>query len=93
MLTKHELREMRGLVTRIQKGSGSRDDWATLAALTLVWQGDAVVTAIAAEGYARFVETVRPIYEAQHAFRPDDYQRIYARVCVAADRAVRDRVQ
>jgi hypothetical protein len=92
MLTKHELREMRELVTRIQKGSVSKDDWAQLAALTLVWQGDTVVTAIAAEGYKRFVETVAPIYE-RHEFEPDDYQNIYARICIAADRALRDRVQ
>ena len=53
MLTQAEVREMRALTTRVQKRSASREDWANLAALALVFQGDATTTAIAAEGLRR----------------------------------------
>lgn len=91
MLTKRELREMRELVTRVTKGSVSREDWSNLAALTLVWQGDAVIMAIAAQGLDTFIQTCQPVYEG-HRFQYDDYQRMYARVCAAADRYHHDRV-
>jgi len=91
MLTRQELGEMRALVDRVHKGSVSREDWSNLAALTLVWQGDAVTTDIAAHGFDHFVATCAPIYEG-HGFRPDDYLRIYHRVCAAAARVLRDRV-
>ena len=82
---------MRALVTRISKGSVSREDWSNLAALTLIWQGDLVVTQMAADGFDNFVRVCQPIYDG-HEFRPDDYARIYHRVCAAAQRAVRDQV-
>jgi hypothetical protein len=85
MLTKTELREMRELVTRVQRGSVDRSDWAALAALTLIFQGDIAVAAIASAGYDVFKDTVLPVYEG-HGFHDSDYQRIYARVCVAASR-------
>jgi hypothetical protein len=89
MLSRQDVVEMRVLVTRIQTGSSSREDWSNLAALTLIWQGDAITTAIAAGGFDRFLHTIEPVY-ARHAFHADDYRRIYARVCAAADRARRD---
>jgi hypothetical protein len=88
MLSRQDVVEMRVLVTRVQAGSGSREDWSNLAALTLIWQGDAVITAIAAGGYDTFLSTIEPVY-ACHGFHTDDYLRIYARVCAAADRAAR----
>jgi hypothetical protein len=91
MLTQRELREMRELVARVQAGSCTREDWSNLAALTLVWQGDQTVAAIAAQGLDTFIATSEPVYEG-HAFRFDDYQRIYARVCEAATRYARDLV-
>jgi len=91
MLTRQELAEMRELVTRVQKGSVSRREWSTLAALTLIWQGDAVVTQMAAEGFDHFVAVCQPVYQG-HAFKRDDYQRMYERVCAAAARTIRDRV-
>ena len=72
MLTKAELREMQGLTTRIQKGSVTREDWSTLAALMVVYLGDAVVTAIAAQGLDEFIRVSQPVYEG-HAFQ---YRRL-----------------
>jgi hypothetical protein len=91
MLTQAEVREMRALTTRVQKGSASREDWANLAALALVFQGDATTTAIAAEGFATFVARAAPNYAA-YGFQTDDFHRIYQRVCAAATRVIRDRV-
>jgi hypothetical protein len=91
MLTRSELAEMRGLVTRVQKGVGSREDWSNLAALTLIWQGDPTVLAILADGYETFVRTCQHVYDA-HAFRDEDYRHIYRRLSAAATRARRDRV-
>lgn len=91
MLTRRELAEMRELVTRVQRGTATREDWANLAALTLVWQGDATVTRMAAGGYEMFVRICRPHHEC-HAFQDADYQRMYTRVCAAAARYTRDLV-
>lgn len=91
MLTRAELREMRELVTRVTRGSVTREDWSNLAALTLIWQGDAVITQMAAEGFDTFVTTCQPVYDG-HAFHADDYHRIYQRVCDAAARVTHDRV-
>jgi hypothetical protein len=91
MLTKRELVEMRDLVTRVQRGSVTREDWSNLAALTLVWQGDAIVAAIAAQGLDEFIRVSQSVYEG-HAFQHDDYRRMYARVCDAAARYTRDLV-
>jgi hypothetical protein len=91
MLSQQEVREMQALVTRVQQGSGSRADWSTLAALTLIWQGDATTTAIAAEGFDAFVDRCRPVYHG-HAFQFEDYRRMYDRICAAAARARRDLV-
>jgi hypothetical protein len=91
MLTRHELAELRDVVTRIHHGSVAREDWSTLAALTLVCQGDAIVTAIAAQGLETFRRIVAPVYEG-HAFRDADYQRMFARICAAAARVARTRV-
>lgn len=82
---------MRALVTRVQGGVGSREDWSNLAALTLIWQGDPAITAIVAEGFDAFVQTCEAAYET-HRFRPEDYRRMYARVCAAATRIDHDRV-
>jgi hypothetical protein len=92
MLTRSELHEMKALTERVVAGSVSREDWANLAALTLVFQGDETVAAIAAEGLDRFIEVSTPIYEG-HAFRYDDYRHIYDRVCEAAARYQRDLVR
>lgn len=82
---------MRVLVTRVQEGPGSREDWADLAALTLIWQGDPTTLAIEAGGFAAFMAACAPVYE-RHAFETLDYQRIYGRVCLAATRARVDRM-
>ena len=91
MLTRRELHEMRALVERVAKGSVSREDWSNLAALTLVYQGDATVAAIAAQSLDEFIRVSQPIYEG-HAFQHDDFCRIYQRVCDAARRYHRDLV-
>lgn len=85
MLTTRELREMKALVARIQKGSVDRADWAALAALTLIFQGDVAVAAIATAGFDVFRATVGEVYEG-HGFKDADYKRIFARVCAAASR-------
>jgi hypothetical protein len=82
---------MRALVGRVQAGSVSREDWSNLAALTLVWQGDPVILAIAGGGFDTFVATSAPLY-AGHGFHHDDYRRMYTRICDAATRYTRDRV-
>lgn len=91
MLTKHELREMRMLSHRLQSGSVSREDWSNLAALALVYQGDAVLIEIAAGGLDAFIATAEPLYRG-HAFEYRDYQRIFERVCEAAGRHSHDLV-
>jgi hypothetical protein len=91
VLTKSQLREMRELVARVQQGSVSRDDWSNLAALTLIYQGDTTVAAIAAGGFDEFLRTSKPIYH-NHGFKHSDYRRIYKRVCEAAERYHRDLV-
>lgn len=88
MLTPHDIAEMRALVERVSVGSVSREDWAALAALTVIAQGDATVAAIAARGLDAFIAVSRPIFEG-HAFHPDDFRRMYARICAAARPAVR----
>ena len=90
MLTRRELKEMRHLVTRAQKGVASREEWAALAALALVGQGAAIVQRIADGGYEQFVRTCRPVYAEQHHFQDADFQRMYTRVCTAAARLTRD---
>jgi hypothetical protein len=91
MLTRDELREMRALAQRVKDGSTSHKDWADLAALSLIYEGDALVTAIAAEGFDTFLVKTGPIWRG-HAFRHKDFKRIYQRVCEAAQRVVRDQV-
>jgi len=91
MLTRSELAEMKDLVGRVSRGVASREDWSNLAALTLVWQGDAIVAAMAEGGYEMFVRVCRPQHDC-HAFGDDDYQRMYTRVCAAAARYQRDLV-
>lgn len=91
MLSKRDLKEMQALVTRAQKGSATREDWSKLAALTLVFQGDATVMAIAHGGYEEFKRVSAPIYELRN-FHEDDYQYIYTRICAAAARVERDLV-
>ena len=91
MLSKHDLAEMKALVERIQQGSITREDWSNLAALTLVYQGDETVMAVAAQGLDTFIRTAQPVYEG-HAFQHADYRRIYDRICAAAARVQRDLV-
>lgn len=91
MLTKREIAEMKSLTDRVLNGSVTRDDWANLAALTIVYQGDETVVAIAAQGLDAFIRVSKPVY-AGHAFQHDDYRRMYARICAAAQRHQKDRV-
>ena len=91
MLTRDELREMRELAQRVKDGSTSHEVWADLAALSLIYEGDALITAIAAEGFDTFRTRTGPIWQG-HAFRYKDFKRIYRRVCAAAQRALSDSV-
>jgi hypothetical protein len=49
------------------------------------------VVAIAAQGLDAFIRVSKPVY-AGHAFQHDDYRRMYARICAAAQRHQKDRV-
>lgn len=82
---------MRTLSMRLQEGSVSREDWSNLAALALIYQGDAVLLEIAAGGLDAFIATAEPLYRG-HAFHYTDYQRIFERVCEATARQTRDLV-
>jgi hypothetical protein len=92
MLTRQELTEMKDLTERVIRGSVTRDDWANLAALTVIYQGDETIVAIAAQGLDTFIALSQPIYEG-HAFQHEDYRRIYDRICAAAARYEKDLVQ
>jgi hypothetical protein len=74
---------MRVLKDRLLQGSVSREDWSTLAALDLLRHGDAFAAEVAAKGLDEFIRIARPIY-AGHAFKFNDFKRIYARICRAA---------
>jgi hypothetical protein len=91
MLTRAELHEMKALSERLHAGPGSREDWANLVALSLIYQGDDTITRIAAQGFDHFLKTAEPIYEG-HAFARADFIRIYKRVCEATARVLRDSV-
>lgn len=85
MLSRRDVQEMRTLVGRLQAGSVSREDWSNLAALSLIYQGDETIIAIAAQGLDAFIAISEPEYSG-HGFQHDDYRRIYDRVCAAAAR-------
>jgi hypothetical protein len=89
MLSKRDIQEMKAIAGRIQRGSVTREDWSTFAALTLIWTGDETVVTIAARGLDEFIRVSTPIYEG-HAFQHDDYRRMYDRICAAATRYARD---
>jgi hypothetical protein len=82
-LSQQDIAEMRALVTRIERGSVSREDWSSLAAFTIIAQGPEVVALIAARGLDEFIRVSRPVYEG-HAFHFSDFRRIYDRICRAA---------
>lgn len=90
MLTQPQLHEATRLRDRLLAGSVSREDWSNLAALLLMVNGDLCIE-IAADSLDAFVARAQPIYY-KHAFRYDDYRRIYERVCETAQRVQRDRV-
>jgi len=83
MLSPRELAEAKVLFERVQRGSVTREDWSNLAALTLLASGDEVIGAIAAQSFDQFLAISQPIYDG-HAFRPEDYRRIYDRICAAS---------
>jgi hypothetical protein len=85
-LTKRQTQEAKRLTDRIARGSVTREDWSNLAALLLIAQGQPLAAAIAAKGLDAFIATSRPIYEG-HAFRHEDYKRIYDRVCAVSEAA------
>jgi len=79
-LSPRDLAEARALFDRVQHGSVAREDWANLAAIILIAQGDLLCSAIAADGLDAFIQVSAAVYEG-HAFHHDDYRRIYDRVC------------
>lgn len=91
MLSPRDVQEMRALTERVAKGSVSREDWANLAALAVLYQGDETAVAIAAQGLDTFIAVSAPVYEG-HGFQHDDYCRMFDRICAAAARYARDRV-
>jgi len=84
-LTEAEVDEFCVLSDRIKHGSIHPTDWANLEALILMAKGPAIVQAIAAGGFDRFVAVAKPELIG-HAFRYVDFQRMYRRICTKAAR-------
>lgn len=68
-----------------------RERWSIAASEALIKsQTPEAIAAIAAGGLDKFVWIAKPVY-AGHAFKFEDYKRMYERICAASRRQATDK--